>query len=76
MYLGSTVYRIHGTNAPNTIGGRVSSGCIRLVNDDVIDLFNRAKVGTKVVVLPMSNPYIAGARKLRSASGPMVLTTN
>jgi len=76
MYLGSTVYRIHGTNAPNTIGGRVSSGCIRLVNEDVIDLYNRAKVGTKVVVLPMSNPYLAGARKQRSASGPMVLSTN
>jgi lipoprotein-anchoring transpeptidase ErfK/SrfK len=52
MYLGNSLYRIHGTNAPDTIGKRVSSGCIRLVNDDVIDLFNRVNVGTKVVVLP------------------------
>jgi lipoprotein-anchoring transpeptidase ErfK/SrfK len=54
MYLGSTVYRIHGTNDPATIGKRVSSGCIRLTNEDVIDLYARAKPGTKVVVLPMS----------------------
>jgi len=54
MYLGSTIYRIHGTNAPETIGGRVSSGCIRLTNDDVTDLFSRVHVGTKVVVLPMT----------------------
>src|SRR5215217_8081153 len=52
MYLGSTIYRIHGTNAPETIGGRVSSGCIRLTNDDVTDLFSRVHVGTKVVVMP------------------------
>jgi lipoprotein-anchoring transpeptidase ErfK/SrfK len=52
MYLGNTIYRIHGTNQPSTIGGQVSSGCIRMVNDDVIDLFNRVNVGTKVVVLP------------------------
>jgi lipoprotein-anchoring transpeptidase ErfK/SrfK len=53
MYLGGTVYRIHGTNAPETIGTRVSSGCIRLVNEDVTDLYSRVNVGTKVVVLPM-----------------------
>jgi lipoprotein-anchoring transpeptidase ErfK/SrfK len=47
-----TLYRIHGTNEPWTIGQNVSSGCIRMVNDDVIDLYNRASVGTKVVVLP------------------------
>ena len=51
MYLGSTIYRIHGTNAPSTIGTRVSSGCIRLTNDDVADLYSRVKVGTKVVVI-------------------------
>ena len=50
MYLGTTVYRIHGTNAPETIGQAVSSGCFRLVNDDVIDLYNRVQVGTKVIV--------------------------
>ena len=54
MYLSGSVYRIHGTNAPSTIGGRVSSGCIRMVNEDVIDLYNRAHVGSKVIVLPMS----------------------
>jgi lipoprotein-anchoring transpeptidase ErfK/SrfK len=52
MYLGNSLYRIHGTNAPDTIGQRVSSGCIRLTNEDVTDLFNRVTVGTKVVVLP------------------------
>jgi lipoprotein-anchoring transpeptidase ErfK/SrfK len=50
MNLGATVYRIHGTNAPETIGHAVSSGCFRLVNDDVIDLYNRVPLGTKVVV--------------------------
>ncbi|OIQ65440.1 putative L,D-transpeptidase ErfK/SrfK precursor [mine drainage metagenome] len=53
MYLGGTVYRIHGTNAPQTIGTRVSSGCIRLTNQDVSDLYSRVSVGTKVIVLPM-----------------------
>ena len=51
LYLGSTLYRIHGSNEPWTIGHNVSSGCIRLRNADVIDLYNRVKVGTKVVVL-------------------------
>jgi lipoprotein-anchoring transpeptidase ErfK/SrfK len=51
MYLGSTLYRIHGSNEPWTIGHNVSSGCIRLRNADVIDLYSRVKVGTKVVVL-------------------------
>jgi lipoprotein-anchoring transpeptidase ErfK/SrfK len=50
LYLGNTVYRIHGTNAPQTIGTAVSSGCFRLVNPDVIDLYDRIAVGTKVVV--------------------------
>jgi lipoprotein-anchoring transpeptidase ErfK/SrfK len=53
MYLGSTEYRIHGTNAPETIGTHVSSGCIRLTNEDVTDLYSRVSVGTKVIVLPM-----------------------
>jgi lipoprotein-anchoring transpeptidase ErfK/SrfK len=52
IYLGSTIYRIHGTNAPATIGTKVSSGCIRLINADVIDLYRRVNVGTKVIVLP------------------------
>ena len=50
MYLGSSLYRIHGSNEPETIGQAVSSGCIRMINDDVIDLFERARVGTRVVV--------------------------
>jgi lipoprotein-anchoring transpeptidase ErfK/SrfK len=53
MYLGGTIYRIHGTNAPHTIGTRVSSGCLRLTNEDVTDLYSRVHVGTKVIVLPM-----------------------
>jgi lipoprotein-anchoring transpeptidase ErfK/SrfK len=51
MYLGDTLYRIHGSNEPWTIGTNVSSGCIRMRNDDVTDLYNRVKVGTKVVVM-------------------------
>jgi len=51
MYLGSTLYRIHGSNEPWTIGTQVSSGCIRLRNEDVIDLYGRVKVGTKVIVI-------------------------
>jgi lipoprotein-anchoring transpeptidase ErfK/SrfK len=54
LYLGHSQYRIHGTNDPSTIGHNVSSGCIRLTNQDVIDLFGRVKVGTKVVVLPQT----------------------
>ena len=53
MYLGGTIYRIHGTNNPSTIGGRVSSGCIRMTNEDVTDLYSRVNIGTKVVVKPM-----------------------
>ena len=51
IYLGNTIYRIHGTNMPATIGQRVSSGCIRMLNADVIDLYSRVTVGTKIVVL-------------------------
>lgn len=51
LYLGSSLYRIHGSNEPETIGQAVSSGCIRMLNADVIDLYERAKVGTRVVVM-------------------------
>ncbi len=51
MYLGSTLYRIHGSNEPETIGQAVSSGCFRLTNDDVIDLYSRVRVGAKVIVV-------------------------
>ncbi|HEY1746044.1 MAG TPA: L,D-transpeptidase family protein [Xanthobacteraceae bacterium] len=52
LYLGNTLYRIHGTNQPSTIGHFVSSGCIRLTNEDVADLYSRVSLGTRVVVLP------------------------
>ena len=58
MYLGTSQYRIHGTNDPSTIGKFVSSGCIRLTNEDVTDLFSRVDVGTRVVVLPKNAPHV------------------
>ena len=77
LYLGNSAYRIHGTNQPTTIGGRVSSGCIRMLNEDVIDLYNRANIGTKVVVLPDSGRGIAAApsprRQSVSTSAPLSL---
>ena len=70
MYLGSSEYRIHGTNDPSTIGKFVSSGCIRLTNEDVADLFSRVDVGTKVVVLPKNGQHIEAraATPLRAAA--------
>jgi lipoprotein-anchoring transpeptidase ErfK/SrfK len=59
IYLGASEYRIHGTNDPTTIGKFVSSGCIRLTNEDVIDLFSRVSLGTKVVVLPKNAAHLA-----------------
>ncbi len=78
MYLGSTIYRIHGTNQPSTIGKFVSSGCIGMLNEDVSDLFERAKVGTRVVVLAGGPPPgntanaapAAPAQGLPPAAGP------
>jgi lipoprotein-anchoring transpeptidase ErfK/SrfK len=51
MYLGGSLFRIHGSNEPDTIGQAVSSGCFRMTNADVVDLYNRVKVGARVVVL-------------------------
>ena len=68
MYLGSSEYRIHGTNDPTTIGKFVSSGCIRLTNEDVADLFSRVDVGTKVVVLPKNAPVQARGATMQPAS--------
>src|SRR3954449_836006 len=65
MYLGGTIYRIHGTNAPETIGTRVSSGCLRLTNEDVSDLYSRVSVGTKVIVLPMTDRRADLGRTIR-----------
>jgi lipoprotein-anchoring transpeptidase ErfK/SrfK len=61
LYLGKTLYRIHGTNQPSTIGTFVSSGCIRLTNDDVSDLYGRVQVGTRIVVMPGTPPDTAQA---------------
>ncbi|WGD51857.1 L,D-transpeptidase [Bradyrhizobium sp. CB1650] len=73
MYLGSSEYRIHGTNDPTTIGKFVSSGCIRMTNEDVIDLFGRVNVGAKVVVLPKNAPLMArGGDKGGDRSGDHV----
>lgn len=73
MYLGNTVYRIHGTNQPSTIGKFVSSGCIGMLNEDVTDLFDRVKVGTRVVVLPGGKPpeVTASAQPGPAMSSPM-----
>jgi lipoprotein-anchoring transpeptidase ErfK/SrfK len=67
IYLGNTIYRIHGTNSPETIGHKVSSGCIRMLNSDVIDLYSRVNVGTKIVVLP-NHDYAATVAAYSSAS--------
>lgn len=70
MYLGNTVYRIHGTNQPSTIGKFVSSGCIGMLNEDVEDLFDRVKVGTRVVVLPGGPPpAVATAQPAADTAG-------
>jgi lipoprotein-anchoring transpeptidase ErfK/SrfK len=61
LYLGNTLYRIHGTNQPSTIGTYVSSGCIRLTNDDISDLYTRVNVGTRVVVLPAASSPVSSA---------------
>jgi lipoprotein-anchoring transpeptidase ErfK/SrfK len=63
LYLGNTLYRIHGTNQPSTIGQFVSSGCIRLLNKDIEDLYSRVQVGTRVVVLPGKAPAVASAQR-------------
>jgi lipoprotein-anchoring transpeptidase ErfK/SrfK len=62
LYLGNTLYRIHGTNQPSTIGSFVSSGCIRLTNEDIADLYNRVNLGTRVVVLSGSPATSAAAQ--------------
>jgi lipoprotein-anchoring transpeptidase ErfK/SrfK len=72
MYLGNSLYRIHGTNQPSTIGTFVSSGCIRLANPDVEDLFSRVTVGTKVIVLPGGNPGRRSAATTTPTTGAAV----
>ena len=75
MYLGSTIYRIHGTNAPSTIGTRVSSGCIRLTNEDVSDLYSRVNVGTKVIVLNTADHRVEAPTSRPLVSAPVSLST-
>jgi lipoprotein-anchoring transpeptidase ErfK/SrfK len=70
MYLGNTVYRIHGTNQPSTIGKFVSSGCIGMLNEDVSDLFDRVKVGTRVVVMPGGSPPGTATASAQPMPGP------
>lgn len=67
LYLGTSEYRIHGTNDPSTIGKTVSSGCIRLTNEDVVDLYSRVQVGAKVVVLPQTTEARAPAQRREAA---------
>jgi lipoprotein-anchoring transpeptidase ErfK/SrfK len=69
LYLGKTLYRIHGTNQPSTIGTFVSSGCIRLTNADVEDLYSRVKVGTRVVVIAGKPPATASVVPNTNAAG-------
>jgi len=79
LYLGSTLYRIHGTNQPSTIGSFVSSGCIRLLNEDIEDLYSRVQVGTRVVVWPGKAPeHIAntGAQPAPAGVPPRAAPTN
>ena len=76
MYLAGTVYRIHGTNAPDTIGQQVSSGCIRMLNEDVIDLYQRAHVGTKVIVLPMNHVEAADGSRPLDLSASHAMTSS
>ena len=75
MYLGNTDYRIHGTNDPTSIGKHMSSGCIRLLNADVIDLYSRVGIGTKVVVLPsdQGQASIDDGRRVASEDVPQDL---
>jgi lipoprotein-anchoring transpeptidase ErfK/SrfK len=79
LYLGGTVYRIHGTNAPETIGTHVSSGCIRMLNEDVVDLYERVNVGTKVVVLadqPRARSSAAPRGQAVAEAGPALAGNN
>jgi lipoprotein-anchoring transpeptidase ErfK/SrfK len=73
MYLGASEYRIHGTNDPSTIGKFVSSGCIRMTNEDVSDLFGRVDIGSRVVVLPKSAPLEARATGTATGAGTVTV---
>jgi len=72
LYIGGTQYRIHGTNNPFSIGKHMSSGCIRLTNSNIVDLFNRVKIGAKVIVLPMASTHVSN----RNSRIPALRITN
>ncbi len=72
LYLGNTLYRIHGTNQPSTIGTFVSSGCIRLTNGDIADLYDRVGIGTRVVVLPGTMPDTASSDVPQTSQTPPI----
>jgi lipoprotein-anchoring transpeptidase ErfK/SrfK len=76
LYLGQSEYRIHGTNDPSTIGRQVSSGCIRLTNEDVSDLFGRVRVGSTVVVLPGGGHVAAPAVSMHDRPHPVTVATS
>ena len=76
LYLGDTLFRIHGTNQPSTIGTFVSSGCIRLTNDDITDLYRRVKVGTRVVLLSANGTAPAQSPSSRRESPPIASGAN
>src|SRR5262249_58058283 len=70
LYLGKSLYRIHGTNQPSTIGEFVSSGCIRLLNEDIEDPYGRGTVGTRVIVLPAGTPAPSASSSAQPAALP------
>jgi lipoprotein-anchoring transpeptidase ErfK/SrfK len=74
LYIGGTEYRIHGTNNPSSIGKHMSSGCIRLTNNNIIDLYNRVKIGAKVIVLPISSPYVSNTTGRKKSVRPTART--
>src|SRR4029079_5711542 len=76
LYLGSTLYRIHGSNEPETIGQAVSSGCFRMTNEDVVDLYNRVSVGTTVVGTKHLSTDIVSIARPRPISATNALAAN
>ena len=76
LYLGTSEYRIHGTNDPTTIGKTVSSGCIRLTNEDVTDLYSRVQVGAKVVVLPQATEARAPVQQRQRTAQQVSMTSS
>jgi hypothetical protein len=74
LYIGGTQYRIHGTNNPSSIGNHMSSGCIRMTNDSIIDLFKRVKIGATVIVMPLSSARVP-SQAARNPSAQVIVQT-